>query len=196
MPALRHTLCLGFFSHHPGVVSVRVLRPWNEEALRQVVPASAKRVHVFDDVPSELTQGNLYVDVFSALLDSQRSPPLVKAHRIFMVPFSPSPTPKVLFRRSFAGQTCSGIGLDVMNPSSEGSSVYDLVRTRKPARAADLLGKTSMHVVSSIHSRPMGCASKWVAYAKMLSVGRWDMGVPCKRIALSLKDGSETSATQ
>lgn len=65
-----------------GVVVVRVLRPWDEEALRQVIPASAKRVHVLDDVPTELTQGSLYVDVFSALLDPTRRGPMVKSHRI------------------------------------------------------------------------------------------------------------------
>ncbi|KAF7790872.1 hypothetical protein EIP86_001830 [Pleurotus ostreatoroseus] len=65
-----------------GVVSVRVLRPWNEEALRKVVPSSTKRVHVFDDVPTDLTQGALYVDVFSTLLDTSGPVPLVKAHRL------------------------------------------------------------------------------------------------------------------
>ena len=50
----------------------------------------------------------------------------------------------------------TGIGLDVIKPSSEGSSVYDLVNTRNAARAAPLLGKTRMQVVSSIHSRPIG----------------------------------------
>ena len=54
------------------------------------------------------------------------------------------------------GQMATGIGLDVIKPSSEGSSVYDLVNTRNAARAAPLLGKTRMQVVSSIHSRPIG----------------------------------------
>lgn len=65
-----------------GVVGVRVLRPWNEDALRRVIPSSAKRVHVFDDVPSDLTQGALYVDVFSTILDTDGPVPLVKAHRV------------------------------------------------------------------------------------------------------------------
>nr|AUN37960.1 sulfite reductase 2 [Ganoderma lucidum] len=65
-----------------GVVVVRVLRPWNENALRDVLPAAAKRIHVLDDVPTESTQGALYLDVFSTLLDPSRPGPIVKPHRI------------------------------------------------------------------------------------------------------------------
>lgn len=65
-----------------GVVVVRVLRPWDEEELHKVVPASAKRVHVLDDVPTDLTQGALYGDVFSALFDPARRGPAVKSHRL------------------------------------------------------------------------------------------------------------------
>lgn len=65
-----------------GVVTVRVLRPWNESALREVLPASVKRVHVFDDVPTEASQGPLYVDVFSSLLDPAGAMPSVHAHRL------------------------------------------------------------------------------------------------------------------
>ncbi|KAI0091880.1 assimilatory sulfite reductase [Irpex rosettiformis] len=65
-----------------GVVVVRVLRPWSEDALREAIPSSAKRVHVFDDVPSEISKGSLYVDVFSALLNPTQPGPMVKSHRI------------------------------------------------------------------------------------------------------------------
>lgn len=65
-----------------GVVVVRALRPWNEDALLGVLPASAKRIHVFDDVPTQSTQGALYLDVFSTLLDPSRPGPIVKPHRI------------------------------------------------------------------------------------------------------------------
>lgn len=50
-----------------GVVTVNVLRPWDEGALRRVIPSSVKNVHVFDEVPNALTHGSLYGDVFSAL---------------------------------------------------------------------------------------------------------------------------------
>jgi sulfite reductase (NADPH) flavoprotein alpha-component len=50
-----------------GVVIINVLRPWDEIAIQSVVPSSVTKVHVFDDVPNRVTQGALYVDVFSAL---------------------------------------------------------------------------------------------------------------------------------
>ncbi|KAI0693823.1 assimilatory sulfite reductase [Cytidiella melzeri] len=65
-----------------GVVVVRVLRPWSENALRKAIPSSAKRIHVFDDVPPEVSQGSLYVDVFSALLNPLQPGPVVKSQRI------------------------------------------------------------------------------------------------------------------
>ena len=64
-----------------GVVVVRVLRPWDEFALRHVLPSTVKEIHVFDDVPNEATQGALYVDVFGALLDLADAP-TVRSHRV------------------------------------------------------------------------------------------------------------------
>lgn len=65
-----------------GVVVVRMLRPWNEDALRAVLPSSVKHIHVLDDVPTETTQGALYMDVFASVLDPTTSGPVVKSHRI------------------------------------------------------------------------------------------------------------------
>ncbi|KAF8914059.1 assimilatory sulfite reductase [Gymnopilus junonius] len=50
-----------------GAVVVNALSPWNEETLRSVIPSSATTVHVLDEVPNSVTQGNLYVQVFSSL---------------------------------------------------------------------------------------------------------------------------------
>jgi len=50
-----------------AVVIVNVLRPWDGNALRHIIPSSARSVHVFDDVPNASTHGNLYGDVLSAL---------------------------------------------------------------------------------------------------------------------------------
>jgi sulfite reductase (NADPH) flavoprotein alpha-component len=50
-----------------GVVIVNVLRPWDEGALRRIIPSSVRDIHVFDDVPNTLTHGSLYADVCSAL---------------------------------------------------------------------------------------------------------------------------------
>ena len=64
-----------------GVVIVNVLRPWDEIAIQSVVPSSVTKVHVFDDVPNIVTQGTLYVDVFSALW-SIKTPRSIHEHRI------------------------------------------------------------------------------------------------------------------
>lgn len=65
-----------------GVVLVKVLRPWDEAALRQVLPSSVTKVHVFDDVQNVSTQGPLYVDVLGALMEQAGRPPRVQGHRI------------------------------------------------------------------------------------------------------------------
>jgi sulfite reductase (NADPH) flavoprotein alpha-component len=64
-----------------GVVIVNVLRPWDEQALRNALPQSVRTVHVLDDVPNASTQGSLYVDVFGTLLETKNAP-AVHAHRI------------------------------------------------------------------------------------------------------------------
>ncbi|KAH7929492.1 assimilatory sulfite reductase [Leucogyrophana mollusca] len=64
-----------------GVVVVRVLRPWDGDALREVIPSSVKEVYVFDDVPNEATQGSLFVDVFGSLYDPTSPGPVVRGQR-------------------------------------------------------------------------------------------------------------------
>ncbi|KAF7352904.1 Assimilatory sulfite reductase [Mycena venus] len=64
-----------------GVVIVNVLRPWDEQALRDALPQSVHAVHVLDDVPNASTQGSLYVDVFGTLLEAKTTF-AVHAHRI------------------------------------------------------------------------------------------------------------------
>jgi sulfite reductase (NADPH) flavoprotein alpha-component len=65
-----------------GVLAARVLRPWDEEALRRVLPKSVKTVHVLDDVHSEALHGTLFSGVLSALIDGNAAPPQVKPHAI------------------------------------------------------------------------------------------------------------------
>lgn len=64
-----------------GIIIVNVLRPWDESAIRAVIPSPVTVVHVLDDVPNEATQGNLYADVLSALWNTipKRR---VQSHRI------------------------------------------------------------------------------------------------------------------
>ncbi|KAJ7068144.1 assimilatory sulfite reductase [Mycena amicta] len=73
----------GLLHKVPGVsvLIVNVLRPWDEQALREAVPESVRCVHVLDDVPSTSTQGSLYVDIFGSLLAGSSSA-AVHPHRI------------------------------------------------------------------------------------------------------------------
>ena len=64
-----------------GVVIVNVFRPWDEIAIQSVIPSSVTKVHVLDDVPNTVTQGALYVDVFSALWNIKIPRP-IHGHRI------------------------------------------------------------------------------------------------------------------
>jgi sulfite reductase (NADPH) flavoprotein alpha-component len=65
-----------------GIVIVRVLRPWNEEALRDALPNTVKTIHVLDDVHFEGTRGPLFADVFSATSGGDNAPSKIKAHGI------------------------------------------------------------------------------------------------------------------
>ncbi|KAG7097112.1 hypothetical protein E1B28_004490 [Marasmius oreades] len=56
-----------------GVVSVNVLRPWNDDAFRAAIPKTVQTIHVLDDVPNAATQGPLHADVFASLFDSLQS---------------------------------------------------------------------------------------------------------------------------
>jgi sulfite reductase (NADPH) flavoprotein alpha-component len=64
-----------------GVIIVNVLRPWEEDALKSIIPSTATTVHVLDDVPSAVTQGSLYVEVFSSLFNTNPKR-TIKSHRI------------------------------------------------------------------------------------------------------------------
>ncbi|KAI5124857.1 hypothetical protein M0805_007290 [Coniferiporia weirii] len=65
-----------------GLVVVRVLRPWDDTLFTSALPASVKNVRVFDEVPSEGTQGTLYMDVFAACVSAKASKPSVRAERV------------------------------------------------------------------------------------------------------------------
>jgi sulfite reductase (NADPH) flavoprotein alpha-component len=71
-----------------GVVVVRVLRPWDGAAFQKCLPDTVKEVHVFDDVPNEVCQGSLFVDVFGSLYDPNSPGPLVRAQRVTPIKMS------------------------------------------------------------------------------------------------------------
>lgn len=65
-----------------AVVVVKVLRPWNDDALREIIPSTVEEIYVFDDVPNDITQGPLFVNVFASLYDPLRSERVIRSQRI------------------------------------------------------------------------------------------------------------------
>ncbi|KAI1789055.1 assimilatory sulfite reductase [Ganoderma leucocontextum] len=155
-----------------GVVVVRALRPWNEDALRSVLPASAKRVHVFDDVPTESTQGALYLDVFSTLLDPSKPGPVVKPHRI--VPartqeFVKNPTTFASFIADLLPTPTSVPSLDVPNLkkllffSTPDSSLSSLPRTVEATFLAHKSLTSRLLTDHDVFSKPGGVTADRIA---------------------------------
>ena len=66
-----------------GVVIVKVLRPWDEAALRGAIPASAQSVHVLDHSTSNTSFTPLFHDVLGGLSQSSsKSAPRVSSARV------------------------------------------------------------------------------------------------------------------
>ena len=54
---------------HIGVLTVRVLRPWDESAFQGILPSTVKHIHIIEDAPFEATRGILHVDVQGSMID-------------------------------------------------------------------------------------------------------------------------------
>ncbi|CCA78047.1 related to MET10-sulfite reductase flavin-binding subunit [Serendipita indica DSM 11827] len=66
-----------------GAVIVKVLRPWDETALRKVVPTSVQSIHVLDHATSSTSFAPLFHDVLGGLSQSSsKSAPRVSSVRI------------------------------------------------------------------------------------------------------------------
>lgn len=92
-----------------GVIIVNVLRPWDEAAIRAIVPSSVTTVRVLDDVPNSVTQGSLYVDVFGALWNANPNR-VVKSHRVIPSQtqhFIQTPTAFLQFINNLVGSNIS-----------------------------------------------------------------------------------------
>ncbi|KAG6837972.1 hypothetical protein H0H93_008366 [Arthromyces matolae] len=85
-----------------AVVIVNVLRPWDDDALRNALPPTITKVHVVDDVPNTSTQGPLYSEVLGSLLGSTSLS--VHAHR-----FTPSKTHEFLNREHAFASFAAGL---------------------------------------------------------------------------------------
>ncbi|KAJ7781380.1 hypothetical protein B0H16DRAFT_1404769 [Mycena metata] len=104
-----------------GVVIVNVLRPWDEQALRDALPQSVRTVHVLDDVPNASTQGSLYVDVFGTLLGAKTAL-AVHAHRTV-----PSQTQSYLSQHNSFFGFLSTLLPSTLSPPTNPSAVKKLV---------------------------------------------------------------------
>lgn len=181
-----------------GVVVVRALRPWNEDALKSILPASAKRIHVLDDVPTESTQGSLYLDVFSTLLDPSKPGPIVKPHRI--VPartqeFVKNPTAFASFIADLLPNPTSVPSLDTPNlkkllffstPDSSLSSIPRMVEatfltykslTSRLVTDHDVFSKPGGVTADRIALSPKGDAAPYVPLSTILPISSQSAGV-------------------
>ncbi|KAF8322068.1 assimilatory sulfite reductase [Clavulina sp. PMI_390] len=65
-----------------GVITVRLLRPWDSTKFLEALPASAQRIHVLDDVASAYVDGPVYQDVLSTLFEQPGRRPVVRSVRV------------------------------------------------------------------------------------------------------------------
>ena len=65
-----------------GVLTVRVLRPWDESAFLQTLPTTTTCVHVWDDVASEHSSTPLYNDVIGSILQSPKYTAGIRSHKL------------------------------------------------------------------------------------------------------------------
>lgn len=65
-----------------GVVTVRLLRPWDNSNFFASLPNSVKRIHVLDDVISPIVEGPLYHEVLSAFYEHAENIPDIRSIRV------------------------------------------------------------------------------------------------------------------
>ncbi|KAH7914310.1 hypothetical protein BJ138DRAFT_1144025, partial [Hygrophoropsis aurantiaca] len=137
-----------------GVVVVRVLRPWEGDALREVVPRTVQEVHVFDDVPNETTQGSLFVDVFASLYDPSTPNPVIRGQRT-----TPATLQKYLSDPSLFSATLLGLAHVTTPAPPPVSTQRKLLFFSKPQSSlstlpqtvSDTFGKTMPSRLLSVH---------------------------------------------
>lgn len=98
-----------------AVIIVRLLRPWLADELQKVIPSTAEKIHVFDDVPHETTRGPLFADVFTSLYDPTRSRPTIHAQRVTPdkgKEFISDPTQFCSHLASFFDRSSAGLSLE------------------------------------------------------------------------------------
>ncbi|KAG6832929.1 hypothetical protein H0H92_004813 [Tricholoma furcatifolium] len=158
----------------PGfaVITVNVLRPWDEAALRDALPKSVINVHVVDDVPNISTQGLLYVDVFGSLLET----PSIKvhAHRV-----TPSKTHDYLNKdKSFADFISSII--PAATPLSSSPALKRLLVLASPQSAISALPRLTEGLFASSKGVSVRSLTDYDGFSKA-------GGIAATRLVLSSK---------
>ncbi|EMD40608.1 hypothetical protein CERSUDRAFT_111192 [Gelatoporia subvermispora B] len=163
-----------------GVVVVRVLRPWDEDALRQVIPSSAKRIHVLDDVPTATIQGPLYTDVFASLLDPSTPGPVVRSHRIV-----PARTQEFITKpSSFSAFLLSLIPLAFPPPQLYGPETKKLLFFNSPGASTADVPRVVEQTFLSQRSIAARLLSDFDVFSK-------PGGISADRLVISLKEESQ-----
>ncbi|KAF9055069.1 assimilatory sulfite reductase [Hymenopellis radicata] len=158
-----------------GVVTVNVLRPWDEESLLAVIPPTVQNVHVLDDVASSANHGVLYGEVFGTFLSTPKLPS-VHSHRV-----TPADTNAYLLKQDAFTSFLSSLA-----PAA--SSIESLL----PASTKRLLlfstPKTSLttlpHVLEDLFLSNKGISASLVTDHDAFSKAG---GVTANRLLLSLK---------
>jgi len=65
-----------------GVVTVRLLRPWDGSRFLAALPQSARHIHVLDDVALPIVEGPLYHEVLSTFYECAESIPEISSIRV------------------------------------------------------------------------------------------------------------------
>lgn len=161
-----------------GVVTVKVLRPWDEAALIAALPSSVKTIHVIDEVPNLTTQGPLYVDVFGSTLGTS-IPARVKAHRVL---------PQQAWDMTTSTDSIVQLISDPTNPLKAPSAidVPSLKRLIFFSTPASNL-RTVPHLVESTFDSSSAISSRLLTDHDLFSKKG---GVTASRILLSEKDAS------
>jgi sulfite reductase (NADPH) flavoprotein alpha-component len=51
-----------------GVLTVRVLRPWDEDAFQEILPSTVRHIYIIEDAPLEATRGSVHAEVQGSVL--------------------------------------------------------------------------------------------------------------------------------
>ncbi|KAI0265156.1 assimilatory sulfite reductase [Gloeopeniophorella convolvens] len=89
-----------------GVLTVRLLRPWDESAFLEVLPSTVKHIHILEDASPDASHGMLHSEVRSSILDPSSQIPNVHYEAI-----TPTRLPELLSKPSLLAQFLTDLPL-------------------------------------------------------------------------------------